>query len=286
MKVHASRRRRVLWFALAASLAVIAVGAFVTRELTPVSAVAQVTLLRGTVEHMAPDTERWQPLIAEAAISAGARLRTVGDGGAAFAVGKGVSVRAAGATSWVFDAATRLTLEDGTLYVDTGARAGHGNAIEIVTPHGVVDDLGTQFEVRTLSSELRVRVREGSVELSAGAAPAHAVAAGEELRFAGDRAIERRSIAADAVEWAWAQALAVPLELDGGSTFDALQWVARELGKRLVFEDANAELLARNAIIHGSSAGLEPLQILEVVMATSVGLDYTLGEGTLVIRRR
>jgi hypothetical protein len=91
---------------------------------------------------------------------------------------------------------------------------------------------------------------------------------------------------ADPPEGEWAETLATPLELGGESAFDALQWVARELGKRLVFEDASTELLARNAIIHGNSAGLEPLQILEVVMTTSAVLEYTLGDGTLVIRRR
>jgi hypothetical protein len=53
-----------------------------------------------------------------------------------------------------------------------------------------------------------------------------------------------------------------------------------------VFADANAELRARSAIIHGSSAGLEPMQILDVVMATSAGLEYTFGDGTLLISRR
>jgi hypothetical protein len=80
--------------------------------------------------------------------------------------------------------------------------------------------------------------------------------------------------------------VAAPLELDGRSAFEVLQWVARETGKRLIFEDTNAELLARSAIVHGSSAGLEPLQVLDVVVATSTGFDYTLGERTLVIRRR
>jgi hypothetical protein len=80
--------------------------------------------------------------------------------------------------------------------------------------------------------------------------------------------------------------LAVPIDVDGGTAFAALQGVARETGRRLIFEDANAELLARNVIIHGSSAGLEPLQVLDVVMATSAGLDYALGDGTLVVRRR
>jgi hypothetical protein len=251
MKVHAARRKRVLWFALAAGMAAAVVGVLVTWQTAPAPAVAEVALLRGGVERLAPGTQRWEPVTAETALAAGTRLRTIGEGGAAFAVGDGISVRAADATSFVLETATRLTLHGGTLYVDTGGRAPRDAAIEIATPYGVVRDIGTQFEVRALLTEVRVRVREGSVQLRASGAPA----------------------------------LAVPIELDGGSVFDALQWVARELGKRLVFE-GNTELLARSVIMGGSSsADLEPLQILEVV-TTSNGLDYTLGDGTLVIRRR
>lgn len=286
MKVHSARRRRILWFALAAGVATVVVGAL-TWQATPPAAVAEVALLRSSVEILVPGTGDWRAPEPGISLVAGTRLRTVGEGGAAFTIGDGISVRAPGATSWTFDDATRLTLDVGTLYVDTGPGGPRVDAVEIATPLGVVRDFGTQFEVRTVTGELRVRVREGSVELrTSRAGSGLAAPAGEELLLAADGAIARRPIAADAPEWEWAETLASPLELGGGSAFDALQWVARELGKRLVFEDASTELLARNAIIHGNSVGLEPLQILEVVMATSAVLEYTLGDGTLVIRRR
>jgi ferric-dicitrate binding protein FerR (iron transport regulator) len=288
MKVHASRRRRVFWLALAAGAAAAAIGSFLLLlPSAPLPAVADVSLLRGGVERWSEGARRWEPLAADAALSVGARLRTAANGGVTISVFPGISVRADGATRWSITAATRLELEAGTLYIDTGRSSASAAAIEIATAHGVVRDLGTQFEVRALSSELRLRVREGLVQLEPMATPVrYETSAAEELRLFADGAVERRPIATDGVEWAWAEALAAPLELDGGSAFEALQWVARETGKRLVFEDANAELLARRAIIHGSSAGLEPLQVLEVVMATSAGLDYSVGDGVLVIRRR
>jgi hypothetical protein len=54
----------------------------------------------------------------------------------------------------------------------------------------------------------------------------------------------------------------------------------------LVFADATAELRARNAILSGDGRDLSPMEILEVVVATSGGLDYALGDGTIVISRR
>jgi hypothetical protein len=250
-------------------------------------AVAELAVARGGVERFVPDEARWEALPSGAQLDAGSRLRTSPDGGAAFVVLRDLVIRADGATEWIFDDAAQVRLAGGKLYVDTGSTGSAGRALQIVTPHGVVRHVGTQYEVRALSSELRVRVREGRVQLEPRAAgPPRETAAGEELLLMADGAVALRPFAADSPEWQWAEALAVPIDVDGGTAFEALQWVARETGRRLIFEDANAELLARNAIIHGSSAGLEPLQVLNVVMATSAGLDYALGDGTLVVRRR
>jgi ferric-dicitrate binding protein FerR (iron transport regulator) len=287
MKVHASRRRKRVWWALAAGVVLTIAIAGTTLPLRVPPAVAELAVARGGVERFVPDDARWEALPSGAQLDAGARLRTSPDGGAAFVVLRDLVVRADGATEWIFDDATHLTLTGGTLYVDTGSAGSAGRALQIVTPHGVVRHVGTQYEVRALSSELRVRVREGRVQLEPRAAgPARETAAGEELLLMADGAVALRPFAADSPERQWAEALAVPIDVDGGTAFAALQWVARETGRRLIFEDANAELLARNAIIHGSSAGLEPLQLLDVVMATSAGLDYALGDGTLVVRRR
>lgn len=288
IKVHAGRRRRFAWWAFAATAAAAVIGVVATLPWAPPPAVAEIALLRGRVERFVANESRWEPLANDASIPAGARLRALPDGAAAFALAGGGAVRVHGGTDWVFEAATRVTLESGTLYVDSGETGGGTRALEVVTLHGVVRHVGTQYEVRALSSELRVRVREGRVQVDASAdAVPYEAPAGEELLLTPGGAVERRPIATDSAEWRWAEALAsASLELDGGSAYDALKWVARETGKRLVFEDANAELIARNAVMHGSGSDLEPLQVLDIVMATSAQLDYTLGDATLVIRRR
>jgi RNA polymerase sigma-70 factor (ECF subfamily) len=285
-KVDGRRRRFVSW-ALAASVAIVVVIAAATVPWAPSLAVAKLTVALGAVERFAPDRGRWETLASGAEILAGSRLRTSPDGGAAFVVANGVIVRARSASEWIFDGAVKVTLAGGTLYVDTGSATGAARELETVTPHGIVRHVGTQYEVRALSSEMRVRVREGRVQVRARAAgQSHEAPAGQELLFTADGTALQRPFATDSPEWQWAQALAAPIELDGRSAFDALQWVARETGKRLIFDDPNAELIARQAIIHGDGAGLEPLQVLEIVMTTSTGLDYVLGDGTLVVRRR
>jgi hypothetical protein len=210
MKVHASRRRKRVWWALAAGVVLTIAIAGTTLPLRVPPAVAELAVARGGVERFVPDDARWEALPSGAQLDAGARLRTSPDGGAAFVVLRDLVVRADGATEWIFDDATHLTLTGGTLYVDTGSAGSAGRALQIVTPHGVVRHVGTQYEVRALSSELRVRVREGRVQLEPRAAgPARETAAGEELLLMADGAVALRPFAADSPEWQWAEALAV-----------------------------------------------------------------------------
>ena len=80
--------------------------------------------------------------------------------------------------------------------------------------------------------------------------------AGEQLSIDAGGRMQRLPLAADDAEWAWTQSLATPPPMEGRSAFEMLAWVARESGKRLVFADAEAELRARAAILHGESSGL------------------------------
>jgi ferric-dicitrate binding protein FerR (iron transport regulator) len=213
-------------------------------------------------------------------------LRTIGDGRAAFELADGVSLRVGEATEWQFRGPSRIELTAGTLYVDSGAGAA-SRGVEIATESGVVRDVGTQFEVRALSSGLRLRVREGLAELETAAGDRSvSTGAGEQLSIDARGAMQRRPIAADDAEWSWTQALATPPPLDGRSAFEVLTWIARETGKRLEFADAEVELRARSALLHGSSEGFLPLELLDVVIATTDQLDYSLGELTLTVRGR
>jgi ferric-dicitrate binding protein FerR (iron transport regulator) len=284
-KLRSSRRRGWL-YALAAALAMAAVGLIAFTQLTAPPPAARATVLQGQVEFMSGAADGWQPLAGAAAeIPVGARLRTVADGRAGFELADGVSLRVNSATEWVFASPERIELIAGTVYVDSGSGV-RATGVEISTSFGVVRDIGTQFEVRALTTTLRLRVREGLVRLQRFADPALETGAGEQVLIDTAGAVDRRPVLTDDAEWSWTEALAEPMQIEGRSAFEVLTWVARETGKRLLFEDANTELRARNAILSGSNQNLTPMQTLEVVVATSGGLDYSLSEGAIVIRRR
>ena len=172
--------------------------------------------------------------------------------------------------------------------MDSGGAEDRKAYLAIETAFGIVKDVGTQFEVRALTTGLRLRVRSGRVNLyrSAEGSTLKAVA-GQQLLVEASGRIERRRIAPDDPEWQWAEALATPLRIDGQSAFDVLSWAARESGRRLVFANSDAELRARNAILSGGQKmKLTPAQAMRIAVATSGDLQASFGDGTLVVRSR
>lgn len=282
------RRRRTVVLAAAASVAVVVIGIATVFDLSPPSRVATVAVVQGRAEVLPPGAEQWMPLSKNSApILAGTRLRTVADGRAAFELA-GISLRIDSGSRLTFASPGHIGLEGGTVYVDSGGAQDRKAPLAIETAFGLVRDVGTQFEVRALTTGLRLRVRSGRVNLyrSVERSTLKAVA-GQQVLVEATGRIERREIAPDGPEWQWAEALATPLQVDGRSAFDVLSWAARESGRRLVFSDSDAELRARNAILSGGQKmKLTPAQAMRIAVATSGDLQASFGDGTLVVRSR
>lgn len=282
-----SRRRRRRVVALAAAVVLAAIGFGTVIALRPPALVATAVIVQGRAQVLPAGQEDWMPLTADGVrISAGTRLRTVAGGRAAFDLA-GLSLRVDSGSELTFTSPGLVRLKAGTVYVESGEDH-HTRGLVIDTAFGAVRDLGTQFEVRALSTGLRLRVREGRVNLhrSAQGSSLEAVA-GEQLLLEASGQVRRRAIAPDDPDWSWAEALATPLRIDGQSAFDVLSWAARESGRRLVFADPDAELRARSAVLSGGQRmKLTPAQAMRIAVATSGGLQASLGDGTLVVRSR
>jgi ferric-dicitrate binding protein FerR (iron transport regulator) len=151
-------------------------------------------------------------------------------------VWNGNTLRLDGRTRVVLLSDTAARLERGTLYFST-ERA--GSKVSIETPYGEVHDLGTQFEVQLLPSNVQVRVREGRVVLRGTSA-----AAGQMLVGRPDR-VELVPAAAD---WSWVERAAPPIRLEGMRLEAVLRRVAREKGLTL---DWHATSARREIVLHG-----------------------------------
>lgn len=282
-KVHKTRRRRVS-YALAASLAAALVVAASNLVLRPQQAIAVAMVLQGATEILTPDSELWRPLDRADALYPGTQIRTLEDGRVSLDLPLGTSLRVNANTRLSLASADRIALERGTVYLDSGPGVRTAQLV-VDTAHGAVRDVGTQFEVASEAISLRVRVREGRIEIDQPSGSADLRAdAGEELMLRGTGSIERRSIAPDAAAWAWTEALAPAQAIDGLSAYDVLIWVARETGRELRFADPTVERQARTAILRGNQQ-LSPAEALEVAAATSA-LNYEIVGGEILITRR
>lgn len=288
-KLRARTQRR--WaYALAATIAMLAVGAGLIVQLIPGDSapiVATTGIVQGEVLVLRPGDDDWQPLRSMTdPIVAGTQLRTTVNGRLALTLAGDASLRLDADSIVTVAAAQQIDLATGTIYVDAGADAAT-EPFSVTTRFGTVRDIGTQFEVATLDDALRVRVREGAVELTAQTAvtPLRG-SAGEQISLAITGSAERSPFSPFDPQWAWVETLAGTPEVEGQSLLLFLSWVARETGRELRFDAPVTETRARTVILHGSAANLSPLEALDVMLATT-DLDYTLrSDGVILISPR
>jgi hypothetical protein len=273
--------RRRTGFAVAAS-ALLASGLWVAGGLGPGAvppAVARVERIQGVV-----DGDTGAPLAVASVVAVGDRLSTR-SGQIALRLASGGSLRIAPRSEVVLTSVDAAELVSGALYFDSElARRGAG--FSVTTALGTVRDVGTQFVVR-LDGEgggLDVGVRDGRATLTTRSA-SDTAEGGQRLVAAQDAgAIRREPMATFGGDWAWAEALAPPFDIDGRTVSDFLEWFEQQTGRHVEFGSSGAEQLARETKLSGS-IDLEPLQKLSAVMALT-DLVYTVEGERVVINTR
>ncbi len=244
---------------------------------------ARFNVLRGEV--FAFDSQA-QPIgdLKNVALGAGFAVETGLKGKAALSLASGHSVRFDHATRVVLAANDELILERGAIYLDSGP--GHKQeSIRIKTPFGVARDIGTQFELRLLDSALRVRVREGRVELDPVpeiSTRDYEVSVGSELTLDSTGKSSQQEISIYGSTWDWTSDLSPGFVLEGRTLDDFLAWISRENGWRLRYSDPAIELSAAGNVLHGSIEDLYAKQALEAVLLVT-GIEYQLQDGMLTV---
>lgn len=285
-KLRSQRRRRWL-YAAAAALTAIGVGVATLRHWMPQeTAVGTAAVVHGSAAMRFANDDTWQPIQRGSAIPAGALVRTGTTGGLALALDGGAAVRVKARSELRLESAHTLRLRIGTIYVDSGVGRRPGS-LRIETDSGTVRDVGTIFELRVAPNALRIRVREGRVEIDTPGQPARFHSnAGEQLEIEPGGTVHRSVIAPNDAVWTWAEALAAAPEIEGRPLLQFLLWVARETGRQLQFQEPAIEAQAREVVLHGKTRELTPLQALELMLSTT-DLEYVLpSDQVIVIRRR
>ena len=277
-----SLRRRLQFLAAAAALAA---GSWLAlwrgrTPATPGSPIATVAAVSGSVRPVAGGSV---PIAPGAILRPSAEIETGRESRVALRLAGGQSVRLDFATRLRLDSASSLVLERGAVYVDSGAStaAGIRPGIEVRTPIGVARDVGTQFEMRLVGRNLRLRVREGRVVLDPGRGPLEALS-GTEIDVEARGVSRRAGLRPGGPEWNWVLRIAPPYSIDGRPLGEVLAWVSRETGVPIRFADADLSKRSSAIVLHGSIAAVPPDELLAAVLPTC-GLEERFENGTAVI---
>jgi len=193
----------------------------------------------------------------------GTRVTTNG-GRAAIVLANGVELRLDSSTDVTLDAEGSMSLVHGALYLDSSHRTGPPESVEIIAPGTVIRDIGTRYEVRLSDQELRVRVRDGRVEVSSAFGTREAERGGQ-LSVTSSGILAGRTSTSGA-DWDWIARATRPPQLKGRPLPEFLAWAEREGGRAIRFADPALERANAATIVYGAIESLTVEEALDVVL--------------------
>jgi ferric-dicitrate binding protein FerR (iron transport regulator) len=196
-------------------------------------------------------------------LSPGTRITTHG-GRAAIALANGVELRLDANTAITLDTERSISLTGGALYLDSSHRMGPPEAVAIVARGTVIRDIGTRYEVRLSDQELRVRVRDGRVEVLSAFGMREADRGAQlSVTSSGIRSGRASTSGAD---WDWIVRAIPPPQLEGRPLPEFLAWAEREGGRPIRFADPALERANAATIVYGAIEHLTVEEALDVVL--------------------
>jgi len=278
-------RKRVFHFAIAATVLLgiaISFNALQVSNVQPMQ-VATIDRNHGSI-YLVGEQSLMQEMSDFSSVYAGEIIETGSDAGMSLEWGGGGSLRIDKNTRIEFTSDESVFLRFGQMYFDSqpaSMAAITGSGLEISTDHGLVKHLGTQYMTTVAERDLIVKVREGEVSVD-GAYVAQAVAvAGQQMTVSGGAAPSVLDIDRYGEIWAWAEAMAPTLNMDGRSTYDFLQMTAREIGLVVEYENDTAEKIARDGTLRGA-VEMDPRSELALRMSGE-DLSYRIDGGTIYV---
>lgn len=193
----------------------------------------------------------------------GTRITTYG-GRAAIVLANGVELRLDSNTEITVDTEGSMSLARGALYLDSSHRTGPPESVAIVARGTVIRNIGTRYEVRLSDQELRVRVRDGRVEVSSAFGMREADRGGQ-LRVTSSGILSSRASTSGA-DWDWIVRAIQPPQLEGRPLPEFLAWAEREGGRPIRFADPALERANAATIVYGAIESLTVEEALDVVL--------------------
>jgi ferric-dicitrate binding protein FerR (iron transport regulator) len=263
----AGRRTWKRWVPLAAAavlvfaIALTLVGVLRERSVAHMAALASTRFVTSEVVfHYDGETHAGQ--VGEV-LMPGTRITTHG-GRAAIVLVNGVELRLDSNTVITLDTERSMSLASGALYLDSSNRTGSPETVAIVARGTVIRDIGTRYEVRVSDEELRVRVRDGRVEVLGAFGMREADRGGEVSVTSSGIRSGRASISG--ADWDWIVRATTPPQLEGRPLPEFLEWAEREGGRTIRFADPALERANQATIVYGAIERLTVDEALDVVL--------------------
>ena len=277
------RRRQFAFFAAAASvlLALAMTLNVINAPLVTPALVASIERSFGSI-YVLGERSRLQETGNLSSVSAGQTIVAGKESGLGLTWGGGGSLRIDADTRVTFVSATVIELESGRVYFDS---MNLDVVFEVHTEHGVVTHMGTQYMSAVSPQSLTVSVREGQVSVD-GLYFDEIAEERQRLTLKGSARPEVLNISPFGDEWAWVEATAPPTSFDGKTVFEFLQWVARETGFEIEFENADVETVAKTFFLSGEFDPEPRVALRQGLRTTALDYDLEFEKGVIHIVER
>ncbi|HEX6162550.1 MAG TPA: FecR family protein [Vicinamibacterales bacterium] len=267
----------------AAAVLVFAIGLMLVNRLreqaAPVGAPLASTLFATSEVVFQHDGQARAGRVGEALVP-GTRI-TTNSGRAAIVLENGVELRFDSNTDITLDTERSMSLASGALYLDSSRRTGAPETVAIVARGTVIRDIGTRYEVRLSDQELRVRVRDGRVEVLSAFGMREAESGGQlSVTSSGIRS-GRASISG--ADWDWIVRATRPPQLEGRPLPEFLAWAEREGGRPIRFADPALERANTATIVYGAIERLTVEEALDVVLPSCGLARFTDGDVITIV---
>ncbi len=159
---------------------------------------------------------------------------------------------------------------------DTTAR------MTIMTDHGAVTHVGTQYMTRADGSILTISVREGEVRLESQST-VESASAGQQLQIQGGTAVSVVNIKPYGENWQWIEQMSPSISTQGRSIDELIAWVSHETGLDFKYGSEEVEGRAKKGLLIGpENIDSEPMSALEFWMPAT-DLTWSIEDGVIHI---
>ncbi|MGV0035081.1 MAG: FecR domain-containing protein [Candidatus Azotimanducaceae bacterium WSBS_2022_MAG_OTU7] len=268
-RVEETATKQSKWtYSAAAAVAVLSIGLVFTLQPRPVEikTVAKVDAGRRAIEVLS-DNQQWARTSNEG-LSEGSVIRVNGNTPVSFTFNDGMNVRAQPGTRLQLASSHEITLNNGSIYLDS-YNTQQPEPFTVTTTFGTARDIGTQFMVSLNDADSwSVQVRDGQVNV-ADDDQSMSLRPGDAITISAENDVSESSVSAHDASWQWSETARPTYNIEGRYLNDYLLWVSRETGRALRFRSESAKQSAASTRVHGTIDGLSARESLHPVLDTT-----------------